>query len=176
MMFQKKRFFETKKIKVGFSIGDFPAKPAKQQNKKLLKIIEVTHSRRSGRGRGTGVLIFWNTIFFSSKFLIWPTGLPWRRSSSKVTARWRYRLPSNNLTARYNSQFFCKLSFWFWPGSPKMALNVSELGLNIIQFNSNLYVGVFPCMLEKDCNGKPISTFPPCYAFQMNWPLGRFSL
>ena len=22
-------------------------------------------------------------------------------------------------------------------------------------------------MLEKDCNGNPISTFPPCYAFQM---------
>ena len=33
-----------------------------------------------------------------------------------------------------------------------------------------------PCMLEKDCNGNPISTLPPCYAFQMNWPLGRFSL
>ena len=24
-----------------------------------------------------------------------------------------------------------------------------------------------PCMLEKYCNGNPISTFPPCYAFQM---------
>ena len=22
-------------------------------------------------------------------------------------------------------------------------------------------------MLENDCNGKPISTLPPCYAFQM---------
>ena len=33
-----------------------------------------------------------------------------------------------------------------------------------------------PCLLEKDCNSDPISTFPPCYAFQMNWPLGRFSL
>ena len=32
------------------------------------------------------------------------------------------------------------------------------------------------CMLEKDFNGNPISNFPPCYAFQMNWPLGRFSL
>ena len=62
-----------------------------------------------------------------------------------------------------------------------MPLNVSELGLNIIQFISNLYVGVFlyvgglvaiPCMLEKECNGIPISTFPPCYAFQMIWPLG----
>ena len=43
-----------------------------------------------------------------------------------------------------------------------MPLNVSELGLNIIQFISNLYLGVFLyigglvsllCMLEKDCNG-----------------------
>ena len=24
-----------------------------------------------------------------------------------------------------------------------------------------------PCMLEKDCTGILISTFPPCYAFQM---------
>ena len=56
-----------------------------------------------------------------------------------------------------------------------------ELALNIIKFILNLYVGVFlyisglvsmPCMLEKDCNGNPISTFPPCYAFQMIWPLG----
>ena len=62
-----------------------------------------------------------------------------------------------------------------------MPLSVSELGLNIIQFISNLYVGVFlwiaglmsnPCMREKDSNGNPISTFPPCYAFQMSWPLG----
>ena len=66
-----------------------------------------------------------------------------------------------------------------------MPISVSELGLKIIQFISNLYVGVFlykgglvsiPCMLEKDCNGHPISTFPACYAFQMNWPLGGFSL
>ena len=66
-----------------------------------------------------------------------------------------------------------------------MPLNVSELGLNIIQLISNLYVGLYlyigglmaiMCMLEKDCNGNPICTFPPCYAFQINWPLGRFSL
>ena len=48
-----------------------------------------------------------------------------------------------------------------------MTLNVSELGINIIRFISNLYFGVFlqigglvsiPCILEKDCNGNPIST------------------
>ena len=59
-----------------------------------------------------------------------------------------------------------------------MPLNVSELGLKIIQLILNLYVGVFlmiaglmsiPSMLEKVCNGNPISTFPPCYAFQMIW-------
>ena len=61
-----------------------------------------------------------------------------------------------------------------------MPLNVSEYGLNIFRFISNLYVGVFlyiaglvsiPCMLEKYCDGISISTFPPCYAFQMIWPL-----
>ena len=57
-----------------------------------------------------------------------------------------------------------------------MPLNISELGLNIIKFISHLYGGVIlyiaglesnPCMLEKDCNGNPIFTFPPCYTFQM---------
>ena len=52
-------------------------------------------------------------------------------------------------------------------------------------FISNLYVGVLlliagvvsiPCILEKDCNGNTIFTFPPCYEFQMIWPLGWFSL
>ena len=66
-----------------------------------------------------------------------------------------------------------------------MHLSVSELGLNIIKLISNHYVGVFLwktglvshlCMLEKDCNGHPISTFPPCHAFQLIWPLGGFSL
>ena len=56
-----------------------------------------------------------------------------------------------------------------------MPLNVSKLGLNFRPI-SNLYGVVFlyiaclvsiPCMLEKDCDGNPISTFPPCYAFQM---------
>ena len=32
------------------------------------------------------------------------------------------------------------------------------------------------CMLGKDCYDNPISTFPPCYAFQMNWPLGGISI
>ena len=32
------------------------------------------------------------------------TDLPRRRSLPKIAARWRYRLPSKNLTAHYNSQ------------------------------------------------------------------------
>ena len=60
MMLQKKRFFENKKIRLRLSIVDFPAKPAKQKKtSSSWKIIEVTHSRRSGRGCRMGVLIFW---------------------------------------------------------------------------------------------------------------------
>ena len=36
-MFQKKRFFENKKIRVRVSIGDFPAKHAKQKKQVALK-------------------------------------------------------------------------------------------------------------------------------------------
>ena len=32
----------------------------------------------------------------------------------------------------YDTAVLCKLKFWFFPGSPKMPLNMSELGLNII--------------------------------------------
>ena len=37
MMFQKKRIFKNKKIRVRFSIVDFPAKPAKQKKQVALK-------------------------------------------------------------------------------------------------------------------------------------------
>ena len=37
MMFQKKIFFENKKIWVRFSIVDFPAKPAKQKKQVALE-------------------------------------------------------------------------------------------------------------------------------------------
>ena len=35
---------------------------------------------------------------------------------------------------------------------------------------------VQPLYAEKYFNDNPISTFPPCYVFQMIWPLGWFSL
>ena len=92
-----KKKIKKKKIKVRFSIVDFPGKPANRKTKKTnssYKIIEVTHFRRSGRGHRMGVLICKQKYFFK-KFLIWPTGLPRRRSSPKIAAIWR-----NNLTAQ----------------------------------------------------------------------------
>ena len=50
-------------------------------------------------------------FFFFSKFLILSTGLPRRRLPLKIAARWRYKLPTNNLTAHYKSQF-C-VNFYF---------------------------------------------------------------
>ena len=45
MMFQKKRFFENKKIRVRFSIVDLPAQPAKQKKQVALKKILRLHTR-----------------------------------------------------------------------------------------------------------------------------------
>jgi hypothetical protein len=64
MMFQKKRLVKNKKIRVRFSIVDLPAKPAKQKKQVSLKKLLRLHSRRSGRGDGTGVLIFGFFFFF----------------------------------------------------------------------------------------------------------------
>ena len=57
-----------------------------------------------------------------------------------------------------------------------MPLTMSKWRLYTILFISILYRGVFlkifsvvsiPFMLKNDCNVNPISTFPPCYAFQI---------
>ena len=45
--------------------------------------------------------------------MILSTCVLWRRSLPKIAARWRYRLPSNNLTAHYNSQFCVSCYFGF---------------------------------------------------------------
>ena len=61
MMFKNFSFLKTKKNRVRFSIGGFPPKPAKQKKTSSpWKIVEVTHLQRSGRIRGTGVLIIKN--------------------------------------------------------------------------------------------------------------------
>ena len=63
MMFQKKIFFENKKIRVRFSIVDFPAKPAKQKKQVALKkIIEL---RPQPRNR---CINFLKKIFFFQNF------------------------------------------------------------------------------------------------------------
>ena len=58
--------------------------------------------------------------FFLSKFLIWFTSLPRHRLPQKIAARWRYRLPINNLTADYNSQF-CEAFILDLPRKPTNA-------------------------------------------------------
>ena len=45
MMFQKKIFFKNKKIRVRFSIWDFPAKPAKQKKQVALEKSLKLHTR-----------------------------------------------------------------------------------------------------------------------------------
>ena len=111
-MFQKKRFFENKKIRVRFSIVDFPAKPAKQKKQVALKKSLRLHSRGAPAAAAERLYKFLEKNIFFSKFLIWPSGLP-RPTSSKITARWRYRLPSNNLTAHYNKNASKRL--WIGP-------------------------------------------------------------
>ena len=72
--FKKKFFLKTTKVEIRFSIGDPPAKPAKQKKKtsSSWKFIEVTHSRRSGRGRGSGVIII------LKKYTTWLPSLTWK--------------------------------------------------------------------------------------------------
>ena len=90
-----------------------PAKTAKQKKQvALIKSLRL-HTHRGPAAAAEWVYQFYIFLSLSSKFLIWPTGLPRRRSSPKIAARWRYRLPSNNLTAHYNSQFFVSFYFGF---------------------------------------------------------------
>ena len=93
-------------------IVDFPAKPAKQKKQVALKKILRLHTLGTPVAAAEQVNEFFEFFFFL-KFLNWPLGLPRRRSSPKIAARWRYRLPSNNLTAHYNSQFFVSFHFDF---------------------------------------------------------------
>ena len=81
-------------------------------------------------------------LFFfllSLKFLNLSKGLPQGRSLPKIAARGPYRLPIKSLTANYNIKFCVSLNFLFCAGSPKMHLNMSELGLKINKFISNLF-------------------------------------
>ena len=113
MMFKKKRFYENQKKRCEiFKCGPPRQACRVKKSSSPWKIIEVTHSRKSGRGRGSGVIIILLKLF-SSKFLILSTGVPRRRLPPEIAARWRYRLPSNNLKAHYNSHFFVSFNFGF---------------------------------------------------------------
>ena len=150
-----------------------PAKPAKQKKEQvaLEKSLRLHTCKTRLRPR-KGCNNYFTKTFFLQNSLSCP--------HTYLGAGRHRKSPLDGATdflATLHSQFFVNFHFGF---DPKMPLSVSELGLNIIQFISNLYVGVFltiaglvsiPCMLEKDCNGISISTFPPCYVFQMIWPL-----
>ena len=99
---RQKDFLKTRKSGSDFLLGTIlPSPPSKKKNSPW-KIIDVSHSRKSGRGRRRGVIIILLKPFF---FKI--PDLVHRRTSAPVVpemaARWRYRLPSNNMTAHYNS-------------------------------------------------------------------------
>ena len=70
----------------------------------------------------------------------------------------------------YSSHTGVSLPFGFARKHQKKPLNVSELGLNIILFISNLYGAVVWYIAVHSCNGNPISIFKPCYAFWMIFP------
>ena len=138
------------------------------------KFIEVTHSRRSGLVRGSALIIILLKLFFL-KVPDLSTGVPRRRSPPKIAARLRYRLPSNNLRAHYISQFFVGFHFGL-PRKPKNAFEHVWIRrkYNIVNFKSSwgclridCWSCVHPLYAGKNCNGNPISTFPPCYAFQI---------
>ena len=124
---EKKILWKQKKIRVRFSIGDPPAKPAKQKKtSSYWKIIEVTHSQRFGRGRRRGVIIILLELFSSNS---------WSCQQTYLGAGCRRKSPLDGATdflatiCTLKQSVLSKLSFWFWPGSPKMPLSVSELGL-----------------------------------------------
>ena len=93
---EKKKKFEKKKNGFRFSIRDPSAKPTKQKKQVALEKSLRLHTRGGPAA---------SAELFSSKFLILSTDVPRRQSPPEIAARWRYRLPSNNLTAHYNSQF-----------------------------------------------------------------------
>ena len=68
MMFQKKRFFENKNIRVRFSIVDFPTKPAKQKKQVALKKSFRLHTRGGPAADAEWVYYFFekNNLFQNS--------------------------------------------------------------------------------------------------------------
>ena len=133
-----------------FQLGiPLPSSPSKKKQGYTLAEVRPRPQKRCNN-------YFTKTFFFKIPDLVH------RRTSAPVATGNRRQMALQTSQQQSDSTLkqsvFCMLSFWFRPRSPKMPLNVSELGLNIIQFISNLYVGVFlqiaslmsiPCMLEK---------------------------
>ena len=106
-----------------------------------LLIIEVTHSRRSGRGRGRGVIVCLLKLFFPNSWSCPQTylgdgrrrKLPLDGATDFLTTIWQHIT-----TGIFVSAFILVLT-----RKPKNASKRVWLGLNIIQFILNLYVDVF---------------------------------
>ena len=110
MMFQKKRFSKNKKIRVRFSIMDFPTKPDKQKKQVALKKLLRLHTRRAAAAAAERVNQFLKKIIFFQNSWSGPQTYLGADRRQKSKCLWQ--------------SVFCELSFWFWPGSPKMPLNV----------------------------------------------------
>ena len=93
LMLKKKFWWKPKKSDSNFqSWKETPGTPREKKTSSYWKFIEVTHSRKSGRGCRSGLIIILLKLFL---FKIPDLG-PWRRSPPKIAARWRYR-PKKNL-------------------------------------------------------------------------------
>ena len=77
-MFQKKRFFENKKIRVRFLIGDFPAKPAKPAKQKKQVALDKSLRLHTRGGPVAAAELVYYFFFFSSipDQAHWPTLAP----------------------------------------------------------------------------------------------------
>ena len=86
MMFQKKRFFENKEIRVRFSIGDFPAKSDKQKKQVALK-----KSLRLHTCGGPAAAAEWVYKFFEFFYLFFQNS--WSGSHAYLGADRRQKSP-----------------------------------------------------------------------------------
>ena len=101
-----------KKIGLRFLIVDLPAKPANKSKQVAIQIHwGYTLAELRPWPWNWCNEYFTKTFFHQNSWL--STGVPRCRLPPKIAARWRYRLPSNNLTAHYDSQFFVRFHFGF---------------------------------------------------------------
>ena len=140
--FRRKDFLKRKWVR--FLIGDPPAKPAKQKKNKLLLKNHLCYTlAKVWPHPRKGCNSYYTKTFFLQN--------SWSCPQTYLVSGCRRKSPLDGPTD-FQQQFdstlrllvLCKLSFWFWPGSLKMPLSVSELGLNIIQLILKLLRGCLP--------------------------------